>query len=309
MRTSRFFGNASEIVISVNRGTLLVATAGSPGISRSHFAVSSAASVVEVGPNSKMRARLEGTGSEQLLSVTLDEGDAQMMSRGKTLHLKPKELGRALGSGTLEGPLPAEEELVRNGHLTDPATSGAELIENGGLGIAGWIPIRSQAVPPVTYPGVVELVSETVGAQTTNAIRLQRGNEDSQLSKIGMRQEINSPAEFLTAIEVKATVKVVAQTLAAPGPRGDLLPLTINVIFRDSNGNLHDWKHSFFVVASTADVPDATRVQLGTWTTVAELPLKSDDVAQDIQIIEAIEVYGFGRGFESWITGISLVAR
>src|SRR5688500_14967914 len=180
MRTSRYFNNGSEVVIAVKRGTLLVATAGSGAKADSHFVVSSEVSGVEVSPDSKVRVRVEGAGSEQIMSVTLDEGGASMMSRGKSLLLKPKQLSRALGSGTLVGPLPAEEELVRNGTFTDDATSGAELIENGGLGIAAWLPVRTQAVPPIADPGVVEVVTETVGVQTTSAVRLRRSNDDSQ---------------------------------------------------------------------------------------------------------------------------------
>jgi hypothetical protein len=310
MRTSRFFGTSSEIVLTVNRGTLVVATGGLDAYGVSQFLIATEGGGATVGPNSKVHIRVDGSESGSITSITLDEGTASLSSRGTSLVLKPKELGHITSAGVIDGPFPAEEELVRNGQLTDEATNGAELVENGGLGTAAWLPIRSQTVPPVSDLGVVEVVAETVGGQTTNAVRLQRGSGDTHFIQVGMRQEINRPAEYLTSIEVKATIKIVQQTLLAPGPRVDLFPLTIKVIYRDSSGKQHDWKHSFYYQGDTDDIPNATRVrQLGAWTSVEGLPLKSAETGQAIQMIEAIEVYGFGHGFEGWITGISLIAR
>jgi hypothetical protein len=305
-RISRFFGNSRETILNVTKGTFLVATASLGESHASSFLIASGAALVEVMPNSKVRVRA-GSGSEALL-VTVDEGQASVKLGEADISLEPRQQARASG-GALVGPQPAEEELIRNGTLIEEPTSGAELRENGGLGIAAWEPVTTQTDPPIADPGVVELVTETVRLQETRAVRFVRGSEDSRYTQVGMRQVINKPAEFLRTIELDVTAKVVLQTIAAPGPRADLFPLTVRVVYRDSDGEQHAWTHNFYHTGDPLAIANATRVQLGTWTTVQRLAIKSDTQGQDMQVLEAIEIYGFGRGFESWVTGISLIAR
>lgn len=315
-RTSRFFSNSRETVIRVKKGTLLVSTASLGEYGESQFALASEGAVANVEPNSKVRVRVEGAGREQVMSVTVDAGRATLSSRGDEIVLTPDNLGRATGAGPLEGPFPAEVDLIRNGNLSDAPTSGAEQLDGGGLGTAAWLPIRSEGPPLVTDPGTTSIKTEEVGTLgETYAAVFKRQGSDNLYTTVGMRQEINRPAEFFDVIELRASLKVMRQEIRAGGPRSDIYPLTIKVIYRDGEQKQHEWKHSFYLHGDP-DLPNSTQVEQFTWTsvsgaTIPQLFLKSSEaeVGQDIQVIEAIEVYGFGRGFESWVTGISLLAR
>jgi hypothetical protein len=304
-RTSRLLGNSRETILNLTGGTLLVATASPGANSEARFVIATLDALIQVDPNSKVRVRAGGAGA---LIVTVDEGGATVARGDSKVELEPRQQARATGQG-VEGPLPPEEELVRNGSFLEAPTSGAELRENGGLGIAAWEPVTSQSDPPVADPGVAELVTETVQHKETRAVRFARNSDESRYTLVGMRQVINRPAEFLRSIELDITAKVVLQTISAPGPRGDLFPLTVRVIYRDSAGVQHAWAHAFYHTGDPLAVANATRVQLGTWTSVQRLPIKTETEGLDIQVLESIEIYGFGRGFESWVTGISLVAR
>jgi hypothetical protein len=304
-RTSRLLGNSRETILNLTDGTLLVATASPGANSEARFIIAAGDALIQLEPNSKVRVRAGAGGS---IIVTVDEGGASVARGDSKVELEPRQQARAAGQG-VEGPLPPEEELVRNGSFLEAPTSGAELRENGGLGIAAWEPVTSQSDPPVSDPGVAELVTETVQLKETRAVRFARNSDESRYTLVGMRQVINRPAEFLRNIELDITAKVVLQTISAPGPRGDLFPLTVRVIYRDSDGVQHAWSHAFYHTGDPLAITNATRVQLGTWTSVQRLPIKTETQGLDIQVLESIEIYGFGRGFESWVTGISLVAR
>lgn len=141
-------------------------------------------------------------------------------------------------------------------------------------------------------------------------MEFERNDRGDHFIKVGIRQEVNRPATFLNSIELFATVKVVRQTTPIGGPQGNLYPLTIRVIYVDSEGAEHDWKQQFYYVAGQPDPVDPGQVEQGIWWAPKErFVLKSPDEVRDIAVIRAVEVFAYGSQFQSWITGISMVAR
>ena len=314
LRTSRFFQHIREVTLFVNSGTLLIATASLGNDGAAKYSIATDDAVIYPNVGSTVRVRVEGEGASRVTQAIVDSGTATMFARGRQIELSPKTLGRVSSGTRFEGPIPAEEDLIRNGALNEPPTNGAETTESGGLGVAAWLPIRVQSTEPVPDPGTTSIVSETVGIPVY-AAEFLRGGSDDRYVLVGMRQEIGRPAEFLETIELSANVKVLRQTIRAGGPRGDLFPLTIKVIYRDGEGKEREWKHSFYYLQDGAAPPNATRVPEAVWTSTGRLALKAPQngqdpaIGQDIVIVDAIEIYGIGRGFQSWITNISLLTR
>ena len=312
LRTSKFFQNLKEASIVVNSGTVVVVTADLGGYSSAHYIIATDSGVVEPDVKSKVRLRVEGTSSGKSTTVFLDYGSARLLAHGKQIQLTPGTMASVDSDGTLSVPSPIEEELLRNGNFTEGPTSGAELVENGGLGTAGWLPIHAQPADTITEPGVTEVATETIGTSgpVLYAIKLKREGTGDKYALVGIRQEVNQPVEFLGEIELKATVKIIGQSLTAGGPQGNLYPLTIKVMYTDSEQKQHEWVQSFYYLGPDTAPPRTTRVSQGTWAQ-PHFTLKSikGGIGTDMAVINAIEVYGFGRQFQSWATDLSIIAR
>jgi hypothetical protein len=310
LRTSRFFQNMKEVSLKVRRGTLLIATAGLGGYESANYGIATDDGLVSLDTDSKVRVQVDDNTGPRVTSVVADSGRARLVAQGQEVELVSRTLGRIPSGGAPEGPLPPEEDLIRNGHLTDGPTSGAE---EDGLGIAGWDPLTLATSPGVTDLGETRIVTETIGSLgVVTAARFERNGAVNQYALVGMKQDINRAAEFLSYLEVRATIKVVEQAMTAGGPRGDLYPLTIRVRYTNSAHEAREWHHSFYFLGPQ-EMPDATRVEQAVWTPVQGLMLKSPEMPAeqqpDIAVINSIEIYGHGRGFQSWVTNVSLIAK
>jgi hypothetical protein len=161
--------------------------------------------------------------------------------------------------------------------------------------------------------------------------------DDSQFARVGMRQEINESAEFYSTIELSATVKLVGQERPVPATGTDLYPLTIRIVYSDSDGKDHEWKRSFYLSSSAENLGDLSgvKVPVGKWVSTVDVRDARREAAEsqgrsdlaninadlfmlkspgqnpppDIAMLRVIEVYGYGTEFESGITGISLLGR
>jgi hypothetical protein len=204
------------------------------------------------------------------------------------------------------------------------------------LGTAAWLPLRGDddgrpidsAVASVSITDEVALKAAVISGEGT----------PSRYVKVGITQDINEPASFFSSIELSATVKLVNQSLPAGGPVPDVYPLIIRIVYTDQQGKNHEWKRSFYFEGPSPQPTDNAVIKItqGRWTTTQEIAeakrktlqgsgnaadgastdtstmlfmLKSPKQVQDIAVINAIEIYGYGTQFQSWITGISLLAR
>jgi hypothetical protein len=348
MHTSRFFGNRSEISLYIEAGTALLSTAGEDPNSSTNYGVTTGQAVVQVEPNSTVRVYTGGSGSGQTTIAAVIVGSATVTSGGGQVQLRPGTQTTVATDNAPGGPEPEVQELVRNGDFVQPATSRAEGPEIG-LDTAAWQPVIERSGDETTGVGTVRIITETVGSQSIHTARIKResgtpidgkpGRTEVIYGKVGLRQEINASVSYFHLIELNATVKVVAQTEPVAGPQEDVYPLTIRVLYTDSNNKQQVWWHSFYYCPSGPGVckhENATDVPLGQYFTpdsplvvkrIGGVPASNTDeptpatdtgratptplpdVGPGIAVINAIEIYGIGSSFQSWITHISLTAR
>lgn len=327
-RTNEFFGRAQEIRLTVNRGAVKVARSGSQEVS-SQYIVSTGHSQVEIEPLARVRFVVENN-VDRRTQVVVEGGRATLRAQGAQIVLGPQQMAWVSTDAAPEGPLTAEKNFVDNGNFTDAPTSSGEEVAEGGLGIAGWLPIRDEGAPAVPSGSVT--ITDELGLRVAILDYRLNGNV---FPRVGMVQTINEPAELYNTIELTATVKLVEQEQSITGPGGDLYPLIVKVVYEDSDGDQHEWRRSFYIKGDDENLSDLTRVQLpvGQWETTAEMrairqeramsagdegaaqlnndlfTLKSPTIVTDIAAIRTIEVYGSGSLFQSGITGISLLAR
>ena len=312
LRTSRFFQSFKEVGLHLESGTAVIATAEQNGYSGARYRLTTDHAEVLLGSQSRVRISMESRNGQQMTHLVVYHGSVTLQSRGDTIELPPGKMAWASSNAPPQGPLDAEEDLIRNGYFQEPPTSGAETVENGGLGTAAWLPIRDEPDDPgpdQTITGTVEIVTEMFPSLgTVKAAMFHREGDTDSYARYGIHQEINKPAEFLKSIELFATVRVLHQSEPVGGPQRNVYPLTVAVNYSDTEGERHEWKQHFYYVSGRPS--EQGQVPQGTWwSPPTRFVIKSGDVGGDIAVINYIEVYAYGREFQSWITGISMLAR
>jgi hypothetical protein len=331
LRSSRFFGTSKQIGVLIDSGTAEFSTPDLGNYASGSYSIDTPHAVIQLEPSSTVRVQFDGQGDTAATQAILEYGAAVVLSGGKTIPLQIGSMVVTGPGGPPEGPQAAQQDLIRNGDFTLPPTSGGQTLEEGGLGTAGWAPILDQpsASPPEVAP--VSIVTETLKTQSVRAALIRKNENNSGYATFGLKQDINATASYFKQIQLKATVKVVSQTAPVGGPQGVVYPLTIKITYTDSNRQQQVWKHSFYWARIDLKISGATQVSQGSWepevftlkslggastptpppTTpgVAPAAPEIDSSVADISVINGIEIYGVGTGFQSWITGIQLVAR
>jgi len=337
MRASKFVQKTKDVSIVLHNGTISFATGDLGDYTSASYIVSTDQAEIEAAPGSSLRVSRTLEQGVPVTEVAVNFGSAILRSHGKSIELGPQQMAWVNNSDEPQGPAQAQVNLVQNGSFEEPPTSPNETIQEGGLGTAAWLPLHDDT-GLATSPASVEITDEV----NLKAAVLTGGGSPSRYVKVGITQDINKPASFFTTIELSATVKIVNQTAPAGGPANDVYPLTIRVVYTDQAGKNHEWKRSFYIEGNNPDLsdPSAIKIAQGRWTTTEEMQqerkaqiqspeagltdservadnaandslftLKSPQQATDIAVVNAIEVYGYGAEFQSWITNISLMAR
>ncbi len=310
LRTSRFFQNNRRMQIDLDSGTVVVATGNSGDYNDESYIISTSDADVSVGRGSKVRVRADGPGVG--MSAVVDLGTATVFSKGRRVDLTAGQMAFVDEMGALSGPAPASENLIANGDFTDPPTREADKVQNGGLGTAVWEPFREEVSGDDPTLSSVLVLSETVNGPTVYAVAFVReaakDTPQQHYARLGIHQEINQPVSYLSSIVLKATVRVITQSNVGSGPLGNVYPLTIKVNYTNTERKPASWSRNFYYVEGTPKKSDAGQLRQARWAG-SQFTLKSKDVGLDIAVIDSIEIYGYGTEFQSWITGISMVAH
>ncbi len=307
LRTSRFFQNLREMRLTLDSGTVVVATGAPSEYTDENYVVATEDGDVVIPSQSRVRvykdARAVGT------TVVVEEGTATVFSQGNRLDLGADRMVTADGEGRFSAVSSAFEELISNGNFIDPWTRAADRVEDGGLGIAAWATLRDGADPRRNR---IEVIKEVVGSSLNYLVDLRRQGPTDQYGQLGIRQEINRPVDYFQRVELRAVIRVVQQPSVIGGPAGVVYPLTIRVNYTDAQGRTVPWVRSFYYGQDTSaedDDPKVKRVEQNRWTTVTYTLKPSGEQLGDEpvpDIINSIEIYGYGPQFNSSINSISL---
>ncbi|HEX8599861.1 MAG TPA: hypothetical protein VF952_15265 [Chloroflexia bacterium] len=313
LRTSRFFQNLRQMRLTLDTGTVVVATGSPSDYADENYVVATLDGDVLVP--SQSRVRVSRQPGESGTTVVVEEGTASIFSKGNRLELGANRMVTAQAEGGFSAVSTAFEELIRNGNFIDPWTSDAESREGGGLGIAAWLPLRENSGGPDARLNRIEVITETVGSSTNYWVDLRREGPTNQYGTLGIRQEINRPVDYLERIELKASIRVVQQPDVIGGLTGFVYPLTIKVNYTDAQGSAQTWIRSFYYGQGTdADqTRDVEMLAQNRWTLVPapgdkseRYTLKPSAEQPEPDIINSIEIYGYGTEFNSSINSVSL---
>ena len=308
LRTSRFFQNLRQMRVTLHSGTIVVATGAPSDYTDENYVVATGDGDVVVPSQSRIRVYKDSRGIGT--TVVVEEGTATVFSKGNRIDIGADKMVTADGEGGFSAVTSAFEELASNGNFIDPWTREADRIERGGLDIAAWTPFREPVGGPDARQNRIEVITESVGSSINYLVDLKRTGPSEQFGRLGIRQEINRPVDYLQRIELTAVIRVVQQPSVVGGQSGDVYPLTIRLNYTDAQGRSRNWVRSFYYGQEPGvDVnsPEVERVEQNRWTTVTyTLKPSADQPGDEPDIINSIEIYGYGPQFNSSINSISL---
>jgi len=217
-------------------------------------------------------------------AVPTDEATVTLGSRQRTVV----EIGKPPLA-----PLKAERDLVTNGDFRAPLDTGWEVFNDQG-GDGGEI------------DGTVSLVLD----EGRRAVRFYRtGGENNHCETI-IKQDINRDLpDPLTTLKVRATIKLVNQSLSGGGYLSSEYPLMIRIKYRDVYLSETEWTHGFYYQnLSNNPTMNGQEIPQGKWYFY-----ESENLLDVLPItprrIVWLRVYASGWSYESLVSEISLIVE
>jgi hypothetical protein len=210
---------------------------------------------------------------------------------------------RAVASlpGQLEGPLPAERNLIVNG--------------NFGQGFdTAWVVISNPSDGTASVTGAVDEEGQPMAWFR---------HEQPQPSDVGLIQTLNRNVKDLESLVLHVKVRVDHHSLSVCGSLGSECPVMVRIDYRDVAGNSRQWVHGFFAFedptfaqpyyCSTCPDPSSgnhNQVPVGSWF-LYDSPNLMESIAPELRpvVIQSVRVYASGHSYDSKITDVELLAQ
>ncbi len=238
-------------------------------------------------------------------TVTVREGQAEVMAQGQTLTLAQDQRAEVNLDAAPSGPLPVERNLIQDGDFA------AEL---GTI----WQPEIFQPVIAAESPGVISKIT-LAGRPAVNFARV-----GDNWGQVGLVQEINQDVRDFTSLRLQLDVFISLQKLNKCGVYGTECPVMVKLKYIDLNGTEREWLQGFYYgrVDTPAAPPGLTfcatcsprysdhlLVEQDQWQTYFSPNLlelwRSNNAAA--AVIKSITLYASGHSFDSNIAQAQLL--
>jgi hypothetical protein len=239
--------------------------------------------------------------TNQQTTATVRKGTATIRTDGQELVLRDEERAVVSSSGQLEGPLPAERNLIVNGDF--------------GEGIdTAWVVIRNSAEDSGRVAGAVDEKGQPVA---------QFQHEQPRPAEIGLIQTLNRNVKDLQSLILHLKVRIDFHSLPVCGSLGSECPVMVRIDFRDAAGNAQQWVKGFYVFEDPAieqpyycttcpdpssgnhnQVPEKTWFLYDSPNLMQVLPPEHRPA-----IIQSVRVYASGHSYVSLVTDVELLAQ
>ncbi len=228
--------------------------------------------------------------------ITTLSGSAQVLAAGTEVTAGAGQRV-VVSAGRVPGlPVPAEQNLVRNGAFsTDLTPSWEKVVE----------------IDSDHQPGEVSLT--TVGERP--AARFWRRAEDSAPNMIGVLQVLNQDVQGLDSLVLQLDVQILNQSVPAGGWRASEYPVMVDLAYTDIYGKSLHWRHNFYWYdlppGSTWDRPttDSEKIPLGVWYTFESKNLIEELRDTRPARLNSITISARGHDYESMVSDVALVAK
>lgn len=239
--------------------------------------------------------------TNQQTSATVREGFATVRTGDQELVLSDEQRVVVSLSGQLDGPLPAERNLIVNGDFSEGINTG-------------WVVISNSSEDSATVAGATDDEGQSVA---------QFQHEQAQPAEIGLIQTLNRNVKDLGSLVLHLKVRVDYHSLSVCGSLGSECPVMLRIDYRDAAGNTQQWVKGFYAhedpaiaqpyYCTTCPDPssgDHTRVPDKTWF-LYDSPNLMEILPPEHRpaFIQSVRVYGSGHSYDSLVTDVELLAQ
>lgn len=235
--------------------------------------------------------------------VTVQQGMLRVIAEGNRLALGAGERARFGAALALEGPLPSERDLIRNGSFF--------------AGLDGWT-LLSWDIERGDQPEGTIAIDDGDASPRVRFERVGIGHADGR-----MRQVIEQDVTDFSSLQLLVTLLISNQSLSVCGNRGSECPLTVQLDYEDQNGAARTWQLGFYAIgAPSADVPDVCvfcspplsaheQVAFGqvAFRESADLLALMRQQGIEVRRLKSVTVLAAGHSFDVELIDIALVAQ
>ena len=238
--------------------------------------------------------------TNQQTVATVRRGSATIRADDQELALSGEQRAAVLQSGQLDGPLPAERNLVVNGDF--------------GQGIdTSWVEFSSST------DGLVAANNADDEGQSFARFK----HDPPQPSEVGLIQTLNRNVKDLESLVLHVKVFVDSHSLSVCGSLGSECPVMVSVDYRDAVGNGRQWVHGFFAFEDPAiaqpyyctTCPDPKSGDHN-WVPDKAWFLYDSPNLMEIQppdlrpvVVQSVRIYASGHSYDSMVTDVELLAQ
>jgi hypothetical protein len=238
--------------------------------------------------------------TNQQTSATVRRGAAIIRTPDQELALSDEQRAVAPSSGVLDGPLPAERNLIVNGGF-------AQGIDNA------WVVFSDSADDSTSVASASD--------EDQPVAFFQHGQP--QPSEIGLIQTLNRNVKDLESLVLHLKVRVDYHSLSVCGALGSECPVMVRIDYLDAAGNGRQWVHGFYssedptiawpYYCSTCPDPSSgnhNRVPEKSWFLYDSPNLMQIDPPElRPVVVQSVRVYASGHSYESMVTDVELLAQ
>jgi hypothetical protein len=241
--------------------------------------------------------------SQQQTTTTVRRGAASVRSGDQELKLANEQSAIAGITGLLEGPLPAERNLIVNGDFSEGTDTG-------------WVAIYNP-------PEGSAIVSDAVDETGTAVARFEHA--EAQPAEVGLIQTLNRNVKDATSLVLHLKVRIDYQSLSVCGSQGSECPVLVSVDYIDAAGGDRQWVHGFYAYEDpaqagtlpyyclTCPAPSSgnhDQVPEKSWFLYDSPNLMEID-SQELRpvVIQSVRVYASGHEYDSMVTDVELLAQ
>jgi hypothetical protein len=235
-----------------------------------------------------------------ITNVTVRDGLAIVSAHGAQVVLGKDQRAQVEPQTAPMGPLPAEQNLVKDGDFSVPFDSIWQ--------------VDQQRVDPNEDPGTVQI--ETIDGRRT--VHINRGGIN--WAHVGVTQDINRDVQGLTSLRLNLDIRIDNQDLHNCGQFGTECPLMVKITYLDVGGGLREWLQGFYLFydpksglsycGTCAIQYKHLELHFSEWQTYS-----SDDLLRifasngaPAATIKTLTIYGEGHTYESLFTDVQLLA-
>lgn len=242
--------------------------------------------------------RIEVT--NQATQVTVVRGEAAMGAEASSVVLQQGARTRVDLAGVPADPLPAARNLIENGDIQQPLSTG-------------WVTYTQVLTSAVEPPrlGVVE----DGGRQAVHLV--QQEANDGDHTEVGIRQKLDQDVRDFDRLEVALDVKLNQQSLSGGGLLSSEFPIIVRVDYKDLWGNDNFWTHGFYyqnragypIASDPWGLPKGEQIPQGVW-----YPYESGNLLELLgenkpAQITGLSVYASGWNYDGLVSEIQLIVE